>query len=407
MKPISRRSLGMLVLPPVLAVVAACGSSSHPTSLGSSATSSATSIKSTIVIGNVGNYSNSGQFGPQYLQAAHGLQAWASFTNAHGGLNGHPVKIVVKDDANNVSTSLRAVETMITSDHVVAIAAVPASGTDNAWANYVKAQKVPVIGGISTDPNWDGNPYMLSLNADAVAFVTGQFAAAKGQGTTVGVFSCAELTACKSGIPLFAGVTAKLGLKYAGTQLVAASATDYTAQCQALKNAGADIVVPELDGPTAKRVLDACALQGFTPKSILPASLIDTALLNDPVFNGATGITTSPLWFGSLPQFEQDFDATYKSLFPSEVPNGFSTLGWQAGEVIGTALKTAPDTVTSQTVVDALNAQPANSTFGGWTPPISFPAGKSTAVSSCVWYVGIENKALTAPRGYNPVCAAG
>ena len=65
-------------------------------------------------------------------------------------------------------------------------------------------------------------------------------------------------------------------------------------------------------------------------------------------------------------------------MFPNDALTGYATLGWQAGVVIAAALKHAPATVTSQTVLQGLYAQPAATTFGGWTrrspsPPVRTP----------------------------------
>jgi branched-chain amino acid transport system substrate-binding protein len=390
--------------------VTACGSSGSnnsgaPGGEGGSSSSGTGLTKSEIVIGNVGVYSGTA-FGAQYSQSLHGLQAWVQWTNDHGGINGHPVKLVSKDDANNPATSLQAVKELVEQDHAVAILAPTAPGTDNAWAKYVEQKKVPVIGGIALEQVWLENPYMLSVNNTPVGYLTGQFGAAKSIGSKLGVFTCAELAACKSGIPLFPNIAKSVGLQYAGTQLVSATATDYTAQCLAIKNAGADVVVPEVDGPTIVRIIKACNTQGYKPAIVVPSSDIDADVLANPAFNGTLGVTVSPLWFGDS-DLTKDWAQAYKALYPNEVLNGYSTLGWQAGVVFATALKNAPDTVTSDTVLQALYAQPANSTFGGWTPPITFVKDKPTQTGACLWYTKIQDGKLVAPDGNKFSCPQG
>jgi hypothetical protein len=137
---------------------------------------------------------------------------------------------------------------------------------------------------------------------------------------------------------------------------------------------------------------------------VLPATLINSAMLNDNNFTGAIGVADAPFWFGTPTSVTQDWYTTYKKQFPNDVIVGYATKGWQGGVVLAAALKNAPDTVTSQTVLDGLYALPANDTFGGWTPPITFSPGKSTTPSSCLWRVGIANHQLTAPKGNDPVC---
>jgi branched-chain amino acid transport system substrate-binding protein len=357
------------------------------------------------VLGNVGNYTGAGSFGPQYMQSEHSLEAWASFTNAHGGLNGHPVKIISKDDANSPSNSLSAVKQLIQGNHVTALVDMMTPGTDTAWASYANSEHVPVIGGVSLDANWSTNPDLFDTNVDLTAFLSAQIDASKTYGTKLGVLTCAELAECKSGVPFFSKLAAATKIDFASVQLIDASAISYTAPCLKLKSQGANVVVPELDGTTTRRVIDSCGDQGFSPKVVLAASDIDAAALKDSHLDGAVGVTVSPLWFGTS-TFTQDWETTYKSLYPNDVLNGYSTLGWQAGVVLAAALKNAPDKVTSQTVLDGLYAQPAKSTYGGWTPPLTYTKGKAATTSPCLWFVQIKNGGLTAPKGQNVVCGS-
>jgi branched-chain amino acid transport system substrate-binding protein len=154
-----------------------------------------------------------------------------------------------------------------------------------------------------------------------------------------------------------------------------------------------------------RRAVDSCAQQNFKPSLVVPAANIDATVLKDPAFEGAVGVNNSPLWFGSS-AVTSDFAAAYKKEFPNDVLVGYSTLGWQAGVVIGTALKSAPDVITSQTILDSLYAMPPKSTFGGWTAPVTYPPGKPAVTTPCQWYVQIKGTQLTAPKGYNAICAS-
>jgi branched-chain amino acid transport system substrate-binding protein len=381
-------------------LAAACSSGTAASAQGSASGGSL----STIVIGNIGAYSGT-EYAAANEQTVHSLQAWAAWTNGHGGLNGHPVKIVSFDDQNNPATSLRDVEQMVQQDHVTAIAAPVASGTDDAWAAYVKAEKVPVIGGAAIDANWLTNPYMLAVGGNLTVYLESQLGAAKTVGTKVGEFACAELASCRAGVPTFASLAKIAGLGWAGAQFISESATDYIAPCTAMRNSGANVVIPELAADSIVRVIAACNQQNYKPSVILPASNIDSAILDSPAFSGAVGVSSSPLWFGQPDATTKDWDQTYTKMFPKDVPTGYATLGWQAGAVIATALEHAPATVTPQTLMQGLYAQPANSTFGGWTAPVTFAAGKASQMKSCMWYVQIKDGQLTAPKGTAAVCA--
>jgi branched-chain amino acid transport system substrate-binding protein len=48
-------------------------------------------------------------------------KAWAASVNASGGINGHKIDLITKDDASNPTTSVADVQSFVTGDHVVAI----------------------------------------------------------------------------------------------------------------------------------------------------------------------------------------------------------------------------------------------------------------------------------------------
>src|SRR5712691_2846318 len=84
-----------------LTLAAGCGSGPSSGSGGGSSskpsTSSAAAPKGTpIRIGDVGTYS--GFAGTTSIGGKYALEAWASYVNAHGGINGHPIDLIVKDD---------------------------------------------------------------------------------------------------------------------------------------------------------------------------------------------------------------------------------------------------------------------------------------------------------------------
>ena len=95
----------------VVAALAGCGSSKSPSATGSSATTSAgssggtsTAHGSPIVIGNIGSYSSAA--GSAIVQEQQGLQAWVASVNAGGGIDGHPIDLILKQDNNTPATAL-------------------------------------------------------------------------------------------------------------------------------------------------------------------------------------------------------------------------------------------------------------------------------------------------------------
>lgn len=70
-----------------------------------------------IVLGSVGTYSaTTGNFTNAGKPA---IEAWADWVNAHGGINGHPVKLIVKDNMNDEAQAVSEVQQLVQQDHVV------------------------------------------------------------------------------------------------------------------------------------------------------------------------------------------------------------------------------------------------------------------------------------------------
>jgi hypothetical protein len=117
----------------------------------------------TWVIGNIGTYS--GINDSNFVGGGQTLEAWALYTNAHGGIDGHHVKIISYDDAGNATTSENDVKQLV-ADHVIAIVAMN-SGEDSTWDAYIQSTGIPVIGGSTPLPDFASNPDYFPVGATA------------------------------------------------------------------------------------------------------------------------------------------------------------------------------------------------------------------------------------------------
>jgi branched-chain amino acid transport system substrate-binding protein len=73
-----------------------------------------------------------------------GIQAYFSYVDAHGGINGHDVKFTALDDATNVTTGVANVKQLVTTDHVSAIYYI-LSNIQDANAPYLAQNKVVTV----------------------------------------------------------------------------------------------------------------------------------------------------------------------------------------------------------------------------------------------------------------------
>lgn len=78
-------------------------------------------------------------------------KAWADSVNASGGINGHKIDVIYKDDTSNPATSTTIVHNFVETDHVIAV--LDATNNDAAWDTYLQQQKIPAVGmDTSTEP---------------------------------------------------------------------------------------------------------------------------------------------------------------------------------------------------------------------------------------------------------------
>src|ERR1700709_2786654 len=91
-------------LPTVVALsslLAACGSSSKNEAGGGGSSTTVACTGDPVPIGNIGTYSSPTGAVSDPAVGRKATQAWADWVNAHGCINGHPIKLFVEDDAND------------------------------------------------------------------------------------------------------------------------------------------------------------------------------------------------------------------------------------------------------------------------------------------------------------------
>jgi branched-chain amino acid transport system substrate-binding protein len=360
-------------------------------------TSSAAPTKSELVIGNVGQYS--GPFGPAYQHGSNGLVAWTKWVNAHGGINGHPVRVVVKNDEGDAAKSIAAVKDLVENEHVLALVGNNAGGTDAAWKAYVEEKKIPVIGGLTTTAQYKNSPMFFAGTSNQIGFVTSEINSAKlAGGTKLATVVCGEQAACKEGIAIFESIAAKIPIPFVGGQTVSGAAPSFAAQCIALKGQGADVVVMNIAGPTVERMLKDCAQQNYKPKYVFTGGTFLNSFISADT-EGSVITSGAPLWFGDQPAHKDWVDALKQ--YTDFAPDGFSSRTWQAGEMFKAAAKNVPDAPTSADILKGLYAF-KDETLGGWSAKLNFKEGvPNDPIGACDFIAVIKGGALTAPFGYD------
>ena len=90
-------------------------------------------------------------------QALEGLTARINLQNAHGGVNGHQIKIKVVDDQSSPQGNQLAAQVLVDNDHVLAV--LDASTLAFGGAAFLQKNGVPVVGFGVDGPEWGEQPY--------------------------------------------------------------------------------------------------------------------------------------------------------------------------------------------------------------------------------------------------------
>jgi branched-chain amino acid transport system substrate-binding protein len=405
--------------------VAACSSSGSSSSSATVSTSAAaapstgTSTSATgstatgtpIVLGSVGTYTEgAGEFNDPGKPA---IEAWASWVNAHGGINGHPVKLIVEDNQGDQAQAVSMVKQLVQQDHVVAFVSNQDGSLNAGYASYLDQQKIPVVGGsVFTLQPWVSDPMFYPEGLTAIQDMTSLAISAKEQGISkVGSLACSEAAQCAAANGLAKAVFDGAGLSDVYGGLVSSTATDYTASCIAAEQTGAKGLI--LLVPTASEgqvIAGDCQRQNYTPSYIIPGEAIGAGYLASAAFNNAfTSAPTLP-WFSTAPAMS-DFNAAMKEYAPTLNLNSSSvqepltaTDAWVSGLMFQEAVKLSGATgiPTSADILAGLK-QFKDETLGGMAAGLTFtdPTNKT---EGCFFTIKIVKQQFTLPNGATPGC---
>jgi branched-chain amino acid transport system substrate-binding protein len=330
------------------------------------------------------------------------IKAWTNSVNSHGGINGHPVRVIEKNDNNNQAQAVVAATTLASDPKVLAI--LDADTYDSGWASTVSQAHVPVICGSAS-----GNGFPCQSQADffpaggtVLTSIWGQSKAAALAGAKVyGLINCTQ-PACAPAAPLEKKYALENGLKYGYQATASPAEPDYTAQCLGAKSAGVDALFA-IVGP---KVAVDCGRQGYNPIWIQSQGAYTASVRQDPNYKYITGDVGDFPWFldsnAATHEFRQALGNYWPNFDSFGTPyNAVST--WAALQLFAGAAAHVPDNPTRQDIFSGLYALPPNFTLGGLIPPETIKQGQPT-VNNCIFIVDIKNHQYQAPHGLQTFC---
>jgi branched-chain amino acid transport system substrate-binding protein len=322
------------------------------------------------------------------------LQAWAKATNAHGGIAGHQVQIITKDDGENPSTATTDVEALVQQNHIVGL--LDTSTEDPAFASYIAQQKIPVFGDIAngtqaaeTSPDFypPGTTHTASILSEASALKSAHV-------KKVAQLYCVEVALCASSVPQFKAALNTYGIQLVYTSGIGFAAPNYTAQCLAAKEAGATGMFVVDASTVATKVATNCAQQGYKPTELGAFGTVAGTWQTAPGMEGNIDVQSDYPWFVHN-AVTKDMYAAINKYDPAVLTNAsFGPIAVQAW-VLGVEAAAAGQaghlgaTPTAAEFTTGLESFKGN-TLGGLAPPLTFAKGKAHPVP-CFYLMGIKN----------------
>jgi branched-chain amino acid transport system substrate-binding protein len=382
----------------------ATASAANPGATVTKTTTAAAATESTVYLGNVGTYS--GLIGAIFTGGQQTLQIWAAYTNAHGGLNGHPVKVISEDDGGDPSTNQTDTEQEVTQDHVIAFVGDLVPLTVSASLSYLQQQNIPVIGGDASSLTWWQSP-MLFPQASYLRYEgddTIRWAVSLGK-TKLAMLYCIEDTTCTEGYDeeIEQGGAQADGADPVYSASYSLTQPDFTSQCLAAQQAGANVFYMAGDGDSLVRLARDCSAQNYDPLYIAESVAVTASVQADPELNGLLSTQSNFPWVDSYTPAQATYQAAMKQYDPSLPGSATTAAEWASGMLVVAADGDLGATPTSAQFLQGLWSI-KNNNLGGLAPPLTFNANADATPSNCYFDMILQNGQFTDPHQGNSHC---
>ncbi len=366
------------------------------------AAGSCSGAKAPIMIGSVGEYS--GLLGPILAPGVKSVQAWVAATNAKGGLNCHPVKLVVYDTGGDPARNQAMTQRAVEQDKVIAFVYNGAALSGQASADYLKQRRIPVVGEEGAQPavcyGTTGFPIMSSCN-EGIQGVYQVLAQVVKPGDKVSAITCNEVPFCTMYNKNAEKYATEAGFKLVYNGSVSMTQPDYTSACVQAKNAGAQALVLGMENSAASRVKRSCKSVGLDVPIISNGVAFSAAKPGDGMDGAwqASGVRFTPPSHPGVAEWL----ATMKQYVPGTGASGGGAIGWVSAKVFELAGKAMPDTPTSQAVLEGLWTIKGND-IGGMTRPLTYVQDQPAAQTPGCWFAAQMNDNKGGWTGDSRIC---
>ncbi len=362
---------------------------------GSSLPGAAT--KSEILLGSYG--AQSGIAGAALASIPVAIRSWVADVNARGGLNGHPVRVIMRDVGTDPAIEITTARRMVEQDKVLAMFALFGSGSS---ASYLEEKGVPVIGGTARD-DADTSPVVFvpqtgALKGTARSYLTPIVTLSTAR--KVAIFHTREAPQTgriAKGMKQYAPL---VGVEIVYEAQVSFAQPDFTAEVIGARGAGAEAVSMIIDYPSVLRIIRSAHRQGWRPVFASGAPIFEDAFIAEggDEAAGVLGVATVAPYTASPAM--RAYLAAVRRFVPGGKVAGYGAEIWAGGKLFEAIASALGDTPTRAQIFEGLYRL-RRETLGGIVPPLTFPRGPHGSVNLCSVPIRVSNGRFMAPRGPN------
>jgi branched-chain amino acid transport system substrate-binding protein len=369
-----------------------------------------TKILDPVVIGQTSP--SSGIIGASTFNMRAGLALWARAVNAAGGIQCHPVQLYQMDDAADPARVTSNLNDLVNNKHAIAIVGAGVPTTFSAAKRFGEQNKVPFVGGDMIEAPWFSSPWFFPQGGGPLAAYAGatKEAAEKAGSKKVGLVYCVEAAICGTINQNFEAMAKASGLEVVLRKVSSITSPDYTAECQALKAAGAQAVFVALEGSGDARFARSCLSLGYAPPSATSALSVSAEAALDPNFR-KLGVF---LGTGNAPYQADDtiggrlFKVAYDKFAPGSSIDQNTISQWTSGKLFEKAIANVYQQARSGPITRALLLDGLwmmkNEKLDGLAPGVTFNKDAPPAANNCYALLNLTTAGYTAPKGSKFFC---
>ena len=304
-----------------------------------------------------------------------GGDVYFKMLNDRGGINGHKVEWITRDNAYDTQQTVQAARELIGQEKVVAI--VGANGTAATEATFpfvLEQSKVPIVNTYGGAENWYTPPraglYGVQTLYEDQASALAKWAVDDGAKKILVIHSdpAAFVNVAKQVEPVAKSAASGVSVDLLSVKF---QTTDYAPIVSQVKAKQPDAVITILTAPEAAAYLKEASLQGFSAPAYgyAPDAATATLTLAGKAAEGFHAVSWFKLPTDDSPEMKEYRDAMKK--YAPDAPVDFSTLiGFAYAKAFAEIAKTIEGDITSESIANAYKN--AKNIDTGIMPPLTF-----------------------------------